>query len=151
MRVFEIMSDLVQRVAPTVSARDAVELMSMKRIHHLVVAEGSRLTGIVSERDLGGRNGASARKDRTVADMMTSPVVTVARDTPVRKAANLMRGRSIGCLVVLDGTRIVGIVTAADLLELIGRGTDQPSPTRKRADLHYRVPHRAKKSGTGVW
>ena len=151
MRVFEIMSDAVQRVAPTVSARDAIELMGMKRIRHLVVAEGSRLTGIVSERDLGGRNGAAARQDRTVGDMTTSPVVTVAHDTPVRKAANLMRGRSIGCLVVMEGNRIAGIVTAADLLELIGRGADRASPTRKRADLHYRSPHRAKKTGTGVW
>ena len=151
MRVFEIMSDAVQRVAPTVSASDAIELMGMKRIRHLVVAEGSTLTGIVSERDLGGRNGASGRKDRTVAEMMTRPVVTVARDTPVRKAANLMRGRSIGCLVVTDKGRIVGIVTAADLLELIGRGSDRASPTRKRADLHYRSPHRAKKGGTGLW
>ena len=151
MRMFEIMSTAVQRVEPTVSAGDAAELMRLKGIHHLVVMEGSTLKGIVSARDLGGRTKAAAKKDQSVSDLMTDRVVAVEPDTPVRKAANLMRGRSIGCLVIVKGARVVGIVTTADLLELLGRGADRPSPLRKRADLHYRSPHRGKKGPRGVW
>jgi acetoin utilization protein AcuB len=151
MRVAEIMSTAVQQVGPDVAAEEANSLMGLKRIRHLVVMDGSTLKGIVSERDLGGRSGAATRKDRRVVDLMTEHVVAVAPDTPVRKAANLMRGRTIGCLVVIERNRVVGIVTTADLLELLGRGADRPSPTRKRADLHYRAPHRAKKSPRGVW
>ncbi len=125
--------------------------MRTKGIHHLVVMEGSALKGIVSSRDLGGRTMATAKRNVSVADLMTDRVVAVAPDTPVRKAANLMRGRWIGCLVVTKDDRVVGIVTAADLLELLGRGADRPSPLRKRADLHYRVPHRGKKKPGGSW
>jgi predicted transcriptional regulator len=112
---------------------------------------GDALQCVLSSRDLGGRTMATAKRNVNVADLMTDRVVAVAPDTPVRKAANLMRGRWIGCLVVTKADRVVGIVTAADLLELLGRGADRPSPLRKRADLHYRVPHRGKKKPGGSW
>jgi len=70
---------------------------------------------------------------------------------PIRKAANLMRGRSIGCLVVVDGARIVGIVTVSDLLELIGRGIDPPVAAAPRTTLDHRAPHRKQPHATGVW
>ena len=56
---------------------------------------------------------------------MTAPAVTVEPTTTVRQAANVMRGRSIGCLVVVESGRAIGIVTVSDLLELVGRGLDR--------------------------
>ena len=53
------------------------------------------------------------RKGRTVADLMTPHVVTATPTTTVRQAANLMRGRSIGCLVVTNGSRVAGNVLEA--------------------------------------
>jgi acetoin utilization protein AcuB len=147
MRAFEVMSGPVHRIAPTAPAAEAFELMATKQIHHLAVMQGSTLVGVVSDRDIGGRKGASLRKDRSVADLMTPHVVTVDRNTPLRKVANLMRGRTIGCLLVTSGNRMVGIVTIADLLELVGRGADH----QPRASLHYRVPHRKKTSSSGMW
>jgi len=91
------------------------------------------------------------RIGRTVADLMTVPVVTVERTTPVRRVANLMRGRSIGCLVVTDAGKVVGIATVSDLLELIGRGIDRPVETAKRWTLKHRAPHRKRHVATGVW
>ncbi len=55
---------------------------------------------------------------------MTELVLTVPPETTVRKAANLMRGRSFGRLVVANAGRVLGIVTVSDFLELIGRGLD---------------------------
>jgi CBS domain-containing protein len=82
---------------------------------------------------------------------MTKPVVTVGPTTTVRRAANLMRGRSLGCVVVTDRGRVVGIVTAADLLELLGRGSDRPVASARRWTLTHRVPHRKRRVATGVW
>jgi CBS domain-containing protein len=82
---------------------------------------------------------------------MTEAVVTVPPTTPVRKAANLMRGRSIGCLVVSVAGRAVGIITVADLLELIGRGIERPVATTTRWTLKHRAPHRPRARATGVW
>jgi len=151
MRVSEIMSTAIQQIGPDMSADTANNLPALNRIRHLAVTEGARLKGIVSQRDLGGPSGVATRKDRVIGDLRTEHIVAVAPDTSVRKAANLMRGRTIGCLVVTDRNRVIGIVTTSDLLKLLGRGTDRPSPTRKRADLHYRAPHRAKKGPRGVW
>jgi CBS domain-containing protein len=82
---------------------------------------------------------------------MTADVVSVPPTTPVRKAANLMRGRSIGCLVVSVAERAVGIITVADLLELIGRGTERPVAATTRWTLKHRTPHRPRSRAAGVW
>jgi CBS domain-containing protein len=101
----------------------------------------------LSNRDAGGRLGAAVRMNSRVADLMTAPAVTVEPATTVRQAANVMRGRSIGCLVVVEGRRVIGIVTVSDLLELVGRGLDRGAVTSKRWTLSHRAPHRKVKGG----
>ena len=151
MRVQDVMTDRVLTVSPGIAAEDAWNTMRMRRIHHLVVTRAGHIVGLLSDRDVGGDKGTLTRANRTAADLMTAKVVTVAPTMPVRKAANLMRGRSIGCLVVVDAARIVGIVTVADLLELIGRGMDLPVAEAARPALNHRVPHRKQHRATGVW
>ena len=151
MRVQDVMTEGVQTIAPTSSAEDAWELMRRNDFHHVVVTRGSRVVGLLSHRDAGGRQGALVRRGRTVGELMTGPVVTVEPTATVRKAANLMRGHSIGCVVVTDRGRVVGIVTVADLLDLLGRGVDRPAPSDKRPSLRHRAPHRKRSTATGVW
>jgi acetoin utilization protein AcuB len=147
MRVWEVMTAGAQTVPPTMPAADAAELMRRNKIHHLVVKRGSDVVGIVSNRDLGGRLRAAIRAGDTVADLMTSDVATVERTDTVRQAAKRMQGRVIGCLPVLDGGRLVGIVTISDLLELLGRGIDRPAAPERPSATH-RVAHR-KQRGRG--
>jgi acetoin utilization protein AcuB len=122
VRIAEIMTRQVRAVAPELPADEAWELMRQNRIRHLVVLSNGYVVGVLSERDAGGKRGASLRAQSHVADLMTAHVATIESDATVRKAANLMRGRTIGCLPVIDGPKLVGIVTASDLLELVGRG-----------------------------
>ena len=150
MHVQDVMTDRVHTVSPGIAAEDAWNMMRMRRIHHLVVTQPNRIVGLLSDRDVGGAKGALIRENRTVADLMTPKVLTVSPTTPVRKAANMMRGRSVGCLVVADGARIVGIITVADLLELIGRGIDRPVAAT-RPTIHHRAPHRKRHRAAGVW
>jgi acetoin utilization protein AcuB len=132
MRVQDVMSERVQTVPPGYSAEDAFQVMRIKGVHHLAVLDGSKLVGVFSDRDAGSRRGAAIRQQRTVAELMTPQVVSVKPATTLRQAANLMRGRSIGSLIVSDSGRIVGIVTVSDLLEVVGRGVDRPaSPVRR--------------------
>ena len=151
MRVCEVMTEDVQTVTAGTAAEDAWNLMRTRRIHHLVVTEGRRIAGVISDRDVGGTAGSSVRRDRTVGDLMTRQVVTVPATTTVRAAANLMRGRSIGCLVVGSARRVEGIVTTADLLELIGRGVERPVASTTRWTLKHRAPHRKRAVANGVW
>ena len=95
MRVAEVMTKEVLMVPPTMPAAEAWDLMRGRRIHHLVVAVGSEVKGVISARDTGGRSGGSLRVGRSVADLMTTPVVTVAPDVTVRRIANLMRDTDV--------------------------------------------------------
>jgi CBS domain-containing protein len=151
MRVQDVMTSGLQTISPATSADDAWSLMRARRIHHLVVTEGARVVGILSDRDAGGPRGAALRKNRTVRELMTDRVVTVQPTTPVRRAANVMRGRSIGCLVVADGRRTMGIVTVADLLDLLGRGIERPVTSTTRRILQHRVPHRKQSRPKLAW
>src|SRR6185436_17497290 len=109
--------------------------MRQKKIHHLVVTQGSELRGVVSERDLGGPKLPKTLGRWTVEDLMTSPVVTVTTRTPVRRAAALMKGRSIGSLVVTSANgNVAGIVTVADLLDLIASKPERQSNKERRRD-----------------
>lgn len=151
MRVQEVMTTDVKTIAPTRPADEAWNLMRLHRIHHLVVIGGNRVLGVLSDRDAGGRRGAQLRATSSVADLMTAPAVTVDPATTVRQAANLMRGRSIGCLVVANAGRPMGIVTVSDLLDLVGRGLDRGAGSTRRPALRHRAPHRKVKTATGVW
>src|SRR5688572_27282281 len=151
MRVQDMMTEGVKTIAPTAAAEDAWNVMRLNRIHHLVVTKGQRVVGVLSDRDAGGHRGASLRTHSTVATLMTAPAVTVEPTTTVRQAANVMRGRSIGCLVVVESGRAIGIVTVSDLLELVGRGLDRGAVTATRRTLSHRVPHRKSKGVVGAW
>jgi acetoin utilization protein AcuB len=150
MRVFEVMTEGVKTVPPAMPATEAWELMHRNRIHHLIVTRGTDIVGVLSERDTGSRVGARARAGRTVAELMTSPVVTADRTDTIRVVANRMRGRSIGCVPIVDRERLVGIVTVSDLLEALGRGIDRPvKPARPIAT--HRAPHRRQRHPGGAW
>lgn len=140
MRIPEVMNEQVQTVLPTMPAADAWELMQRRGIHHLIVKNGSEIAGILSDRDLGSRPGAGFRANLQVKEVMTTNVATIEPTDTVRRAANLMRGRTIGCLPVTRKGRLVGIVTVSDLLVLLGRGIDRPSPSGRR-NLHRWGPH----------
>jgi CBS domain-containing protein len=153
MRVADVMTPHLRTVAADTSADDAWNLMRTQRVHHLVVTDGRRTVGILSDRDTGGARGASVRKNRAVRDLMTSRVVTVPPTTTIRKAANVMRGQSIGCLLVADRTRTLGIVTVSDLLDLLGRGMERTvaPPTTARRLLQHRAPHKKQHRGGAAW
>jgi acetoin utilization protein AcuB len=145
MRLNDIMSRDIKTISPNADAAAARDAMRTNRIRHLVVVDGRTIAGIISDRDLGGRASTGrASQGMTVADLMTTSVVTAAPETTVRQAANLLRGHLIGCLIIEDGGKPVGIVTTTDLLELLGRGAERPIERGTRRTLSARGPRRAR-------
>jgi acetoin utilization protein AcuB len=142
MRVQDVMTRHVETIDRQENAQVAFDSMKLKGIRHLVVKSDSELVGVLSKRDLGVPDQYDFREKHRVAELMTTQVVTAKPDMSVRQAANLMRGRAIGCLPVVEEgprSRLVGIVTVSDLLELLGRGVDRPAPG-KRVTLKTRGP-----------
>jgi len=130
MRVGEVMTRAVETVSAAEPAESARQRMRTKRIHHLVATRGGDVVGVVSARDLDALG--SFRMVQTVEDVMTSPAVTANPRMTLRQAANLLRGRAIGCLPVMEGEKLAGILTITDLLEMLGRGADRPSAGERR-------------------
>ena len=139
MRVGEVMTRAVETVSAAEPAESARQRMRTKRIHHLVATRGPEVVGVVSARDLDALG--SFRLVQTVGDVMASPAVTADPAMTLRQAANLLRGRAIGCLPVMEGKRLAGILTITDLLEMLGRGVDRPA-ARERRVMKGRGPRR---------
>jgi acetoin utilization protein AcuB len=141
MRLQEIMKSNVFTLPAEASEDEAIELMSRERIHHVVIVRGGKVVGVVSDRDLEA-SATRFRIKRPVGDLMAPSVVSAAGRTTVREAANLMRGRTIGCLPVVEDGKLAGIVTVSDLLTLLGKGVERPVNTTKRWVMKGRGPRR---------
>jgi acetoin utilization protein AcuB len=146
MRLGEIMTAEVVSIGPDEAANTAWSRMDREGIRHLVVTEGKRLLGVLSERDLGGSHGRAVRRGRAVRDLMTPQVAVASPATTLRQAANLMRGQLIGCLPVVDDGRVVGIATATDVLGELGRGSSRPAVRAKRQAMRLPLPARGQRS-----
>ena len=130
MQVKDVMSTEVTVVDRNDDLSQVEDLMVAKKLRHVPVVENGELVAIVSQRDLfkammsstmgyGEKAQKAYLHSVRVKEIMTDPVVTVAPDTAVGEAAALMLNRGIGCLPVLDGTQLVGIVTKTDLLRYV--------------------------------
>ena len=138
MRLQDIMNTKVETILATEPADRAWERMRNRGIHHLVIIHGGKPVGVVSAQDLGGARGAQSRQGKIVAHFMSPNMISAGPRATVRQAANLLRGYGVGCLPVMDDGKLVGIVTVSDLLDLIGRGAERPSPETKRWTLKHR-------------
>jgi acetoin utilization protein AcuB len=119
MRLADIMSTDVARIAPQDSPVRARAVMRQRGIQHLVVVDEHRVKGLLTDRDL---SGPAVDLAQSVASLMTRRIATAPPSLTVRKAANLLRGSAVGALPVVDRGRLVGIVTVSDLLDQLGRG-----------------------------
>ncbi len=106
-------------VRPDESVFSALELLARYEVGALMVMEGGRLVGVVSERDytrkvaLQGRNS----KETRVADIMTRNVITVTPTTGTRICMALMSEKKIRHLPVVDGSTVVGMISIRDILD----------------------------------
>lgn len=134
MRIQDMMSKQVVRVAPETPVAAAREKLRTDEISHLVVMDGKRLAGVISEKDLNG-----AGDDKPVAAVMTRRVVTIEPAATVRRAAGILHGRGIGCLPVVDDGALVGILTTSDILTALAKGEIHAAPPRERTILRSRA------------
>lgn len=130
--VQDLMTTAVRTIPRDLDTAAARHLMRKARIHHLIVTERGRILGVLSQRDLGGTREESLPAG-SVEGVMRSNVVAIAPEMSIRAAAAMLRGYDIGCLPVVDGKRLVGILTTSDLLTWI-------SQTRVAAGARTAVP-----------
>lgn len=127
MRVRDVMSAKVRTVTPDETVAGAREVFRRFDIDQLVVEHNGGIVGIVGDGDLRG-----VPDEAPVGSCMIRHVTTISPDATLRKAAGMMTGHAIGSLPVVEDGRLVGILTTADLLTLISKGSTHPAPQKER-------------------
>lgn len=109
----------VWSLGPSASVYDAIAMMAEKRVGALPIIDGESLVGIISERDYARKvilQGRSSR-DTAVTEIMSSPVVTVNPSDTIEECMRIVTERRIRHLPVVEGGRVVSIVSIGDLVK----------------------------------
>jgi CBS domain-containing protein len=108
-------------IEPEDPVLEAIRMMADRHVGALLVMRGTELAGILSERDyarkvvLLGRSSA----ETPVWQIMTSPVITVSPDNSIQDCMRLMTERRIRHLPVVEGGRVVGMISIGDLVKAV--------------------------------
>ena len=127
MNISDLMITSPITADPQMPVLEARQLMIAKRIRHLLVMDGPKLAGILTDRDIRLNMPSPATSltiwelnyliaRMTVGSVMTKKLVTVGPRQDAREAALLMLDNRVGALPVVDRGQLVGIVTETDLL-----------------------------------
>ena len=111
----------IYSLPPDAAVYSAIELMAEKGIGALLVVEHGKLIGIMSERDYARKVILMGRssKDTPISEIMTSPPISIPRDTFIDEAMRIMSSHRIRHLPVVDGDRLTGLVSMGDLVHWI--------------------------------
>jgi CBS domain-containing protein len=106
-------------IAPTSSVFEAVQLMADKNIGALLVMEGTQVVGIISERDYARKVTLMSRssRDTPVRDIMTPDVMYVSPEHTTEECMALMTENRLRHLPVMDGGKLLGLVSIGDLVK----------------------------------
>jgi len=136
MKIEEVMIKNVVALQEDVTAYDAVKLMNEKKIGCLVVLQYGQVVGILTERDLLERVLEKCKnpKETKITEIMTKRVIVGKPDMQLDEAAQLMFERKVKKLPIVEGNRLVGLVTLTDLARIasLDQKTMEIVETRER-------------------
>lgn len=108
-------------IAPDASVFDAIKLMAEKAVGSLLVMEGDRLCGIITERDYARKVIIKGRSsdNTSVADIMTADVLTTTSAETVNECMELMSSKGVRHLPVVEDENVIGMLSMRDLVQAI--------------------------------
>lgn len=120
MKVSNYMSETPTTIQTDADYRRAFDIMHDRNLHHLpVVDPEGGVVGILTQRDLQLAARHFLEAEVEVSEVMHTPVVTVSPDEPLASAARAMVSNRIGGLPVVEGGRVVGVLTETDLFRAL--------------------------------
>jgi len=116
--IADIMSSPVVTIDGEANAKDAALLMTDRRIGSIIITERAQPIGIVTERDMLERVVSPCRDpcDTRMREIMSTPLITIQRETGILEAMKKMMEHNISRLVVMDGDVLLGIVSERDIM-----------------------------------
>ena len=120
MTIADVMTKSVISVDVSLTINEAAKMMEDAKVGAVIVMENNTPVGIVTDRDFAIKVVAHAHNITTpVKQIMSSPLFSINSDESVRTAADLMHDRGIRKLPVIDNEKIIGIITATDIVNLL--------------------------------
>jgi acetoin utilization protein AcuB len=137
--VREIMAEKIVTISEEDSLSTVEDIMTLGGVRHMPVVQAGRLVGVVSERDLlraslsnltefGSEERRAFLHVVEIRRVMSSPPITIAPDATVKAAAWVMAEHKIGCLPVVEGEKLLGMVTETDVLRYFAGVAGSPEP-----------------------
>ncbi len=119
--LLKIKGDSIWAVSPETSTLDALRFMAEKNIGAVLVVEEGLLRGIISERDFARRIAKShnCAIDEPIEEYMTTDLITVRTDQTIQDCMQLMSTKHIRHLPVVDGSRLLGLISIRDVVDAI--------------------------------
>ena len=156
--VSDVMTREVVTVEPETSFREVIRIIKDSGVHALPVVDAhGTVLGVVAESDLlvrqeqtegrvrrpWRRHGRARLAGTTAGEVMTSPAITIDPRQTLGQAARTLHKRHVGRLLVVDGGRLVGIVTRSDLLSIFLRSDDDLLAAIQAAiaEIDFTPPH----------
>jgi CBS domain-containing protein len=123
MKVRDAMAKTIQTATPQDNVAKVAKLMKQEDAGFIPITEGDRLAGVVTDRDLVVRCLAEGHRDileETVEHVMTRDPMTISADDDIEKAAELMGRAEVRRLPVVEGDRLVGVLSHGNLVQATG-------------------------------
>jgi len=118
--IADVMTKSVISVDATITINEAAKMMEDAKVGAVIVMEDNSPVGIITDRDFSVKVVAHAYQiTAPVKQIMSSPLFLIGSDEPVRIAADLMHDREIRKLPVIEDGKVVGIITATDIVNLL--------------------------------
>ncbi len=119
--ILQLKGKCIWTISPDDTVFEALRLMATKDVGALLVMEGDRMAGVVSERDYARKvilKGRTSR-DTLVRDIMTSEVITIHPDQTLEECVDLMTENRVRHLPVVENGRVIGVISIGDVLKAI--------------------------------
>jgi CBS domain-containing protein len=153
VRVSEIMTNAAVTDQSDDTLVEAARKMWKQQTGSLLVVDGEDLVGIVTERDIlkAVANGISLNETR-ISEVMSKDLMTVGPGTSLREAAKVMADKWIRHLPVLDGGKLVGVLSQRDLAGVLAGALNEPDALQQLVESSELVrERRLKRIEHGVW
>ena len=138
MKIEDLMIRSVITMSPDASAYEAVKISNKNKIGCLVVVDNSQIVGILTERDLLERVLEKCRnpKETKISEIMTRHVVMGKPDMELSEATRIMFENNVKKLPIIDGNRLVGIVTLTDIARATSMDKETIELVEKLSNMH---------------
>ena len=123
--VKDIMRNSVISIEESMTIKDAAQIMTDTKVGCVIITKENAPVGILTERDFVTKIASNQMPYSTLlSEVMSSPLVTVSADETIWEAAEIMKTKKIHKLPVFDEDKLVGLITATDLVVVVSVGSD---------------------------